>query len=284
MARALTLQNTNDKTLVEFVHNSTNHFFTDYPGGVVGGYMPLMGLEVVLPANVLGLAQQDCMIVLPLKDQYGFTPILVDLLQSAEPLGPVMVTIKQKIVQAIAVGGNTDDTLVLFEGRVSKVVRNHAGRTDAIAVYVQSTRARLKTALGLVATDQCAFPFGDQKTCKVAIGPLQNNGTMTVVGIDATITGATVPGSSPQRDNYYRGGYVKKDDLRILIRDWVYTSPTIFRLTQVPPAAWAGATVQLTPGCDKSRISCRDRWNNEVNFGGFGYAMPAYDPNLDAPG
>jgi hypothetical protein len=39
--------------------------------------------------------------------------------------------------------------------------------------------------------------------------------------------------------------------------------------------------VTFVYGCDKTIESCRDQHSNEANFGGIGYALPAYNPHFE---
>lgn len=296
MARAIEREGKLTKSLVQITYGDPGApsflRYTDWAAGFIDTgpvtYDGKPDMEVVLPSNVMGFDAKSAIVVLPQVDVNLSTTFPADI-SSGEPAAPVFVKIRELVLEAIpgypSPTASSDD-LVHFEGRLVKATRNYKSRAGVVGLEFLPTRARLDLPLGLVCGDQCAWPFGEPRTCKIDTAPLKNAATVAnvAVGIDLTINGATVPGSSPQRDNYYRGGYVERNGLRILIRDWIYTSPTIFRLSQKPPAEWQNHVVTLTPGCDKSRASCRDRWSNEVNFGGFGFAMPSYDPNLDAPG
>lgn len=195
----------------------------------------------------------------------GFT----DRVANGAKHSPVYVTIWEKL---FSTSGGSDQVLTLFSGKINRVIRNFQGRPNFVMLEFKSTKQRLDVPMGLVATHQCQWSFGG-RGCGVTV--TTSTGTMTAFsGKTATITGL-----SGQADRFWHRGFVEKDGIRIEIRDWV--NGTSFELMQEPPPEWAGASVKVYAGCDKSIETCRARWNNEANFSGFGYAIPNYSPNYE---
>jgi hypothetical protein len=104
---------------------------------------------------------------------------------------------------------------------------------------------------------------------------VQSRAVAAIAGTVVTLTGLTAPGSAGN-GNIYEMGYLKLGDLRMDIRAWDRATPTVVHLRERPPAWWLGETVEVHPGCDGQHATCRDRWNHEENFGGFGIRMPNY--------
>lgn len=59
---------------------------------------------------------------------------------------------------------------------------------------------------------------------------------------------------------------------------WTAESVGRFSLMRQPPAEWAGQALTLVPGCDGNIITCRDVYDNEERFTGYGYATPTRNP------
>lgn len=89
---------------------------------------------------------------------------------------------------------------------------------------------------------------------------------------------------------WWIGSYLMNNGLAIPIRDWWYNATTqsgtnTFVLGKIPPASWLYSLsldnkILLVPGCNKTKTSC-DARANLSKFGGFGYAIPAYNPLVD---
>ncbi len=91
------------------------------------------------------------------------------------------------------------------------------------------------------------------------------------------VSGGTV---TPFSDSgYFDGGVIKmtsgpNDGLRMEVKS--YTTGQITLALPFPELVQAGDSYSMTPGCDKSLETCRDRFNNVVNFRGFPY-LPGID-------
>ena len=104
-------------------------------------------------------------------------------------------------------------------------------------------------------------------------------------GAVGSITGheIVITGLQAHSDGWWNRGFVERDGLQILIREWV--SGTTFTLAKIPPADWDGEDLVVTPGCDKTATDCGSaKWKNQNRFGGIGYALPTYNPTFESPG
>lgn len=245
----------------------------------IGGdsYTSEKRLEVQLGADRGDFNVPQATVVLPVED--AFTTQLA----KGEPHSPVFVTILER---GVTVGGGSTIVTTLFTGRLAETIRNYQNRSDLIALRCRDYRALLNKPLGLQCNAQCAWVFTGTG-CELSAVGLSQTGTMTSISrLTATITGLTQPAFfvGGTTEGYWHRGYVERDGLRIGIRDWRSGNPTTFHLVKPAPSSWSGQSVTAFPGCDKTIKTCRERWDNEEHFGGFGIEMPAYKPLFENPG
>ena len=122
---------------------------------------------------------------------------------------------------------------------------------------------------GIVCTEQCAVAYFGDKICKktvTSVTGVVDSVAKTVLTLTSTPAGATF---------IYNNGYIEFEGLRIKIAYW--ESGAVFSLSEIPPDSWAGETVTITVGCDRTLASCRDIHNNESEFFGLGYSMVDYN-------
>lgn len=230
----------------------------------VGLFTSLPSMEVALP-QVTGVLDDKPLTIS--VDRAAAT--LFQDLTSGQPHSPVFVTVYEYVL-----GGSVNQGSIykVFSGRLARALRNADQHTNFVKLEAVTQKGRLKIAQGIVANHQCPWSFGGEG-CGVAV--------TTGVGVCAALNGsvATITGLGAQPDRFWHRGFVERDGLRIMIREWV--SGTAFALTRRPPASWVGQNVTVSAGCDKTIETCRNRWNNEANFGGAGYAMPDHNPNYE---
>jgi len=191
-----------------------------------------------------------------------------DNVSNGQPFSPIFADLWEKLE---GTEGQPTRVLKLFRGRVTRVTRNYQN-PERVLIEVLTIKQRIDMPLGIPANPQCAWVFGGRQ-CRVVVPTSEG----TVDGIDGKTI--TITGLDAVSDRTWHRGYVQRNGLRILIREWV--SGTAFELVREPPADWDGEDVTVFAGCDKSIETCRARWDNEANFGGFGYAIPAYSPNWE---
>jgi len=198
----------------------------------------------------------------------------LDELVTGHPHAPVTVTIYQYNV--------TDDAaVILFKGKISRVTKNPSGRPSLVRVEAINVKSQVKgVSLGISANTTCSWRFGDAQ-CQFNVAGEQVTATVDA-GSGGTMTLQTSghsPGSPDFSDARWRRGYVELDGNRIMIRE--STGSGDFKLATTIPPSWEGETVTLVPGCDKNISTCRDVWDNEEHFGGFGIAIPARNPLIE---
>jgi len=189
-------------------------------------------------------------------------------LAEGERLAEVQVEIRQVDPTAPAAAP------VLWLGWVRKAVRNPSGHADRVRLECGGLKSRLDGVLaGLRATSLCGWVLG-ARHCHVDLDALSESATVVA------ITGATltVSGLTTTTTGHWARGYARLGDSRITIRD--DAAGTSIVLDRPPPSDWAGATITLTPGCDKSENQCLNKFNNIARFGGCGARMPLANPLL----
>jgi hypothetical protein len=87
----------------------------------------------------------------------------------------------------------------------------------------------------------------------------------------------TVPSANLQADGYYTAGILRApDDSLSYITNHVGTALTLQRITPVLLATLPLA-VKIYPGCNHARLTCKNKFNNLVNYGGFDW-IPQKSP------
>lgn len=239
-------------------------------------------LGVTIPKQTAGLSPPEgCKIDFPRS-------VFLDRVSDGMPHAPVYLRLCEYVRDD---DSGHDVVLTHYTGRLSISARNIEGRQDRVELEFVNFKHRLKVAMGLPANHTCSWTFGDDsaltgvagKNCRVRADLLTQTGTVTVINRkQVTITGLTTPGGAANV-NYWRRGWVSQGHLLIQIRDFSTTAPTTFELVKQPPAEFTTGTVVVSPGCEKLKSVCKDRWNNLSNFMGFGEAIPSRNPTQELP-
>lgn len=216
-------------------------------------------LDVKLPGYTGVFKEKDCAVALPTDD-------FAEMLSSGDPTSPVWASVYEVI--------SGDATRLVFYGRVVKAIRNYQGRRHRTLIEAQNFKGQLDVPIGVIATHQCFHIFG-KRGCRVQAQP--EVGTITAIAGNV----ATITGLSAHVNNYWHRGYVRYQGIQVSIREWV--SGTAFTLVRRPPVSWLNQPVVVFPGCDRTIETCRAIWNNEAQFGGFGYAIVHWNPLFEKP-
>lgn len=106
--------------------------------------------------------------------------------------------------------------------------------------------------------------------CNLNIADFETEGTLTALSENV----ATVGAASGQADGYYSGGVFTWQGKRQFIVSHTGGSLTLLGPISGLAAALASSnqSVKIAPGCDLSRATCNDKFDNLVNFGGFPWA------------
>jgi hypothetical protein len=286
MARAIDDSKKESYVLVQFTVDGTPYRFTNWgtsidPSGE--NWISTPTIDVKWPKNAGTLEARGALILVPSDANATMSTLVELLLADGTPTSVVDVEIRE-VIKPIVIGDQATE-LIPFKGRVLRAVRNSNGRAKQVRFEVQSVKARLDIPLGLPCNHHCVWQFMG-KGCSVQggvsqRGPQQSaneqNQSVTLIdGKEITISSPTVPGLKT-----FRFGYVSRLGIRVGIQDWDPLLPTKVILRQHPPAEWLGNAVLLVFGCDKTLTACQDEHANEPNFGGIGYAIPAYNPMFE---
>jgi hypothetical protein len=230
-------------------------------------------MEVKIPKNTGDLGDDALTVDLSLED--GF---LTDMTNGL-PHATVSVTVSE--INRPTNPSPATNRYTTFQGKVVLATRNINGRKGNVRLTAKTPKALMNVAIGQPANVQCGNALGLGR-CAVNMANGFNSffGTLTVIdGRIVTITNISFSNPSLK---YFHRGYVTFGGLRIMIRDWSSSDPETFVLVRQPPASWLNVSVFVSSGCDKSVETCRERYDNEEQFNGPGYAMPGYLPIFES--
>ena len=134
----------------------------------------------------------------------------------------------------------------------------------------RSLSQQLQEPVGEVVSPTCRAELGDAR-CQVSMGPLTQSVTITSVTSAKIFTDT----ARTEATNYWRGGvitFTSGDNNGYEMEIKSSTSGGQFTLFQPMPFTPAVSdTATVVPGCDKTFATCRDTYNNIVNFRGEPY-------------
>ncbi|MBI2718145.1 MAG: DUF2163 domain-containing protein [Rhizobiales bacterium] len=160
--------------------------------------------------------------------------------------------------------------VVVRSGYLGQVSR---GET-IFSAELRGLAARLDQTAGRVFQRTCAWELGDSR-CTIDLTAAANHGAGTVVSVVSTFE-FTASGLSAFASGIFSRGKIvwtsgANAGLAIEVRAQTLETPnarfTLF--LPMPRAIQAGDAFTITAGCDKLLATCRDRFSNVVNFGGF---------------
>lgn len=251
--------------LVTFIQGANTWRYARWPEDIVVGAdtftaAPTMDIDLGELQPTAAPDGEEVKVVLPALAPFAD----LDLIPAAR------VNVRVEEVEA------TDPTSrrTLFFGPLARVERNHQGRAGIYQLVVVGLKALLQCTLGMQCNSTCNWLFGDVN-CGINRESFKVTGVLTQTGpYKVTVTGLT-----PSPAAKWRRGHVRKDNLWIPIRG---ITGSELLLDFAPPAAWAGQTVDVLPGCDKTVETCRDVWANEIRHGALGRGMPDRNPQIES--
>ena len=165
--------------------------------------------------------------------------------------------------------------LTVFTGQLGEVTWTEEGFKADIVSYMKN----LAKNIGNVFTANCRHTLFSQGGSGFVGKCGVNKDSFKATG---SVTGITIPKwkfsiSTSQPDGYYSNGYVKftsgyNNGLSAVIKNHTANSielylPTAFVIAQ-------GDTFEIFAGCDKTLDTCKNKFNNVLNFGGFPHIKP----------
>lgn len=173
----------------------------------------------------------------------------------------------------------TRGILILRDGNIGAITRTSEGKYTA---ELRGLSQRLRQNLIQTYSVTCNAELGDAR-CKFPLSTAVAGGTVDAVTdrsrFDSTLTGVTSGIDSfigglltwLTGDNAGYSMEVKNDAI-------ISTVPgTILLYEPMPNDIQIGDTFSLTPGCDKTISTCRDVFDNIINFRGHGVLVPGRD-------
>lgn len=180
-------------------------------------------------------------------------------------------------------GGPTDiDLSTVFSGVVSKATASPKGKTGLIEITAMSIKGIWDIPLGLFEETHCVWPLYSGPCSAVRTNYYL---ALTVDSVSRNkLTVNTTPLLLAKEDNWFTKGWVEYDGIVVDVRIWRSRDPLVFHLVQDVGSYWENRVIKAYAGCDKSVSTCRARFNKESQHGGFGVAIPAYNPLYEIGG
>lgn len=275
-------------TLVEFSFGSGPTFvrYTDVDGDVTfetNTYLSMPTMEIRMAPYTGLLKERPVEITL---DSDAFT----DPLSLGEAHAPVKVRVVV-LLESSNPGTPPDQVMELYKGQVSITIRNASGNADRIKLKCTMWKQESNRPSGLQCNSQCFYQF-QGKGCVVDSPPgslsfisaVTPSIPATVVVTALTVLGtllttAADPPGGPFTDDLFHRGFLEFDGLKVGIREW--NRPANIReflLEKPAPSSWVGQVLTLHQGCDKSILTCENRYANGDFFGGMGIGIRDYNP------
>jgi uncharacterized phage protein (TIGR02218 family) len=138
----------------------------------------------------------------------------------------------------------------------------------------------LQSSVGELYSASCRADLGDTR-CGVDLGPLTVSDAVDSVTSQRQFACAALV----EADDYWKGGLVSftsglNTGLSMEVR--AYTVGVVTLQQPMPYTIAAADTFDIRPGCDKALATCRDTYNNVINFRGEPY-VPGIDTVLAGP-
>jgi uncharacterized phage protein (TIGR02218 family) len=122
-----------------------------------------------------------------------------------------------------------------------------------------------------------------QRNCGLSLysnrcGISKTDSNYYVDGIINSVNGTTIDATifSSKIDGWFLGGIFKTDTGNCL-QKIVYHSDTVIRISRAISSLVAGQTFRAWAGCDHLMDTCKTKFNNKLNYGGFPY-LPDKNP------
>jgi uncharacterized phage protein (TIGR02218 family) len=137
--------------------------------------------------------------------------------------------------------------------------------------------------IGRLYTAGCPARVGDSQ-CTVDLAPFTVAGSVTAPGADRR---SWVDPARGEPDRWFDGGVLTWSSglnagLSMEVKSYVLSTQALTLFLPMPFAVQTGDTYTLTPGCDGRLTTCKNKFDNVVNFRGFPY-VPGVDAMVTYP-
>jgi uncharacterized phage protein (TIGR02218 family) len=190
---------------------------------------------------------------------------VANFFRASIPASPISVTIKKK---------HRNDAEVITEwiGRIITAEWKHSG----VQMYCESYYSAIQGNANMRYYGYSCPHMLYSNRCKVSRISYRTVATVS------TVSGTSVTSSvfSTKPNGYFTGGYLMFYDSTTGLIHMRYISAhlgsTVTLSNQIPELT-AGKQVEVYPGCDHTLATCRDKFGNHINFGGFPW-IPGRNP------
>lgn len=197
-----------------------------------------------------------------------------DVLLAGYPFPEVTIKVEQADPTSIALTRRH-----LVEGTLIVSIKNPSGRSGIVRASFAGPKKRIQDVqnVSLRLTTSCDVPFGGMH-CRVDASAWTRVGTVSA--IDGNIVTLTIPSvTNPLTElpnARYRRGSIEVEGCRVMLKK--SNEDLSFELFELAPPTWVGKSMTIRAGCDKRLSTCKDVWNNEINFVGLGIKIPSRNP------
>tara|TARA_R110002167_G_C12707228_1_gene655162 strand:- start:52859 stop:53686 length:828 start_codon:yes stop_codon:yes gene_type:complete len=169
--------------------------------------------------------------------------------------------------------GASYEVIRIFEGRIESVAFEQQGRLAKIKVEPRIS-AQAREIPRFTYQGLCNHVLYDAR-CQVddTSGSFRLSAAAVTAEVGRTIT---VTGADANGDGYYTGGFVESNggaDHRLIIDQ----TGTVLTLHLPFGAAVLATNVNVFAGCDHTIATCKSKFDNVINYGGFAY-IPTKNP------
>jgi uncharacterized phage protein (TIGR02218 family) len=166
---------------------------------------------------------------------------------------------------------NLASATVVFVGRLRKPTIEGRKVTMPFASFLDALSPQIPTAEIAPSCNHCLY----SAACGVSRAAHRVTATISALsGTQLTITAAGLAGKPA---HWYAGGYIDAGDLGTLETRTVRGSSAadgddvVIHIDSAFAFATVGSEVRIHPGCDLTPATCDAKFDNFINFGGFGY-------------
>lgn len=171
-----------------------------------------------------------------------------------------------------------DGTLTLKFGKLGEVTR----RDDHFFAEIRGLTQHLQQVVGDLYSVTCRADLGDSE-CKVTLASFTVTGTLTGV----TSNRVFADSSRSESNDYFNFGLLtwtsgNNNGLSMEVQDFVQSTGQFTLFQPMPFTVQVGDQYSVYAGCDKLLSTCKNKFNNVVNFRGEPY-IPGPDTIIQGP-
>lgn len=181
-------------------------------------------------------------------------------------------------VSVVNWAGLDQGCVTIRSGWLGEVARTGGKYTAAL----RGLHDLLERRVGDTYTPECRYDLGDER-CRLNIQALTREGAVTQTLDSANFIDAT----RSEADGYFNYGKIvwtsgANQGLAIEARAWSQPAKQFTLWMPMPNQIAAGDRYTVCAGCDKRFSTCKAKFNNAANFGGFPH-LPGLDKILQYP-